>query len=106
MIRLPRPLCACGCGQPVRRPENRWIGAHVPTILRSAGGVNARKTFAYKKRTAKFRALIAQALEGRTMLSHERLLWLCNEVHRRSFQAGWSARRRRDVGGTQHGRAA
>jgi hypothetical protein len=34
--RLPRPLCACGCGQEVRRPSNTYIGTHVPEEVKLA----------------------------------------------------------------------
>lgn len=65
-----RPLCACGCGQRVKRwsrrpgrPTRYFSVACVPKEIRRASARKARQRYAYRIRSAKFSRLIDRILE-------------------------------------------
>jgi hypothetical protein len=98
--RKPRPLCACGCGFEVRKPYHTWRSDCVPRASRVLGGVNARSAFAFKARSARFRAEIDRVIGARDTITREQLLEVCNAVWRLGYQAGFSTRDSRDRRGS------
>jgi len=91
--RRPRPLCACGCGQPVRLHIHTWVAGHVPRAVRQAAGRKGRQAFSNKRRAVKYKAIIDEVLGARRTISKSQIYEIANRVGRREFTAGWNAHR-------------
>lgn len=97
------PLCLCGCGERVRRSENRYAShACVPKSLRLAGIMKGRRNFAYRRRALFFRAEHQRLTAAGGRLTTEDLLETFARVYERGYANGhqtaskrWRAAQRR-----------
>jgi hypothetical protein len=91
----PMPLCACGCGQPVKRRHRRWLSGHVPPAVRGAGGVKSAPQRAYTSRRRLFERVYRELIAGDRCITRARLFAAFQEIRNESYQQGYSAFRSR-----------
>lgn len=85
------PLCACGCGQRVRRYFHVWVNGHVPRSVRSAGGAKGRSNYAFKRRRMFFDAALKRLTADGRRFTQEDLLAVFNDVYTHGYQVGYKA---------------
>lgn len=86
------PLCACGCGQPVKTRRNRWATPGcVPRSERATWCRKGRKTHAYRRRARIFQQELAQ-LGPR--FTREDLLVVFQRIYKRGLGAARAERYR------------
>jgi hypothetical protein len=84
-----RPLCACGCGLPVRLKRNTWLKGHIPLETRVQNAKIGGDAFGYRVRRDTFAADLDR-LTGRSLTRGE-LLKVFSQIHARGYDAGYHA---------------